>query len=80
MSATSLTDLARAILDSAQQVEDYLRTNNLPQPSFDEHSPPEVSVSPELQQVKQKAIDAAIDIRHLLEGPAMQARPVVRIC
>lgn len=77
MSTTRLTDLAKGILENAQKVEAYLSANDLPQPSFDEHSPPELPLSPEMQQIRQKAVDSAMELQDLLNGPAMQLRPVV---
>ncbi|CAK3814349.1 O-methyltransferase [Lecanosticta acicola] len=77
MSTASITDLAKSILENAQKVEDYLKANNLPQPSFDEHSPPELPLSPEMQQIRQNAVDAAMDLEALLIGPVMQLRPVL---
>ena len=77
MSTTRLTDLAKVILENAQKVEEHLKANNEPQPSFDEHSPPELPLSSEMQQAKQKTIDSAMELQDLLNGPAMQLRPVV---
>ena len=77
MSTTRLTDLAKAILENTGKLEEYFNANKLPLPSFEEHSPPELPLSPELQQVRAKAVDAATELQDLLIGPAMQLRPVV---
>lgn len=77
MQSSRLTDLAKAILANAEEVEEHLKANGHPQPSFDEHSPPELPLPPGPQQKRQKAVDAAMELQDLLNGPAMQLRPVV---
>ncbi|KAI9728204.1 MAG: hypothetical protein M1828_004665 [Chrysothrix sp. TS-e1954] len=77
MSAKSLTDIARDILENATKLEDYFSANGLEQPSFDEHTPAELPLSPEFQPVRQRALDALTDLHDLLVGPAMLLRPVV---
>lgn len=79
MSTTRLTDLAKAILENAGKVEEYLNTNKLPLPSFEEDSPAELPLSLEMQQVRQKAVDSAMELQDLLVGPAMLLRPVVGV-
>lgn len=77
MAATRLTDLSKSILENATELESYFNENKLPMPSFDEHAPPELPLSPEMQQVRQKAVDASMELQDLLIGPAMLLRPVV---
>lgn len=77
MSARSLKALAQAILANAEKLEDYFEANNLTQPSFEEHAPAELPLSPEMQTVRQQAVDDATELQDLLIGPAMQLRPVV---
>lgn len=77
MASTRLTDLARTVLQQTSLIEDYFNTNNLPPPSFDEHSPAELPLTAKLQPARQRAIDAAMELQDLLMGPAMQLRPVL---
>ena len=77
MSSNKLTDLARAILDSASKLEQHFHENQLEPPSFEEHYPPELPLTDEMQLVRQKAVDSAMELQDLLIGPAMQLRPVV---
>lgn len=78
MSSARLTDLARTILQQTSLIENHFNANNFPLPSFDEHSQPELSLpSPELQQARQEAVEAAVELQDLLMGPAMQLRPVL---
>lgn len=77
MSTRSLKALAQAILANAEKLENYFESNNLPQPSFEEHAPAELPLSPEMQVVRQQAVDDATELQDLLIGPAMLIRPVV---
>lgn len=77
MATSHLTDLAKAILENVTTVETYFHDNKLPLPSFEEDSPPELPLSPEMQKHRQKAVDLAMELQDLLIGPVMQLRPVV---
>ena len=74
----SLKTLAQATLDNASKIEDYLQENQQPLPSFDEHYPPELPLSSEMQNVRTAAVDACLELHDLLVGPAMLLRPTVR--
>ncbi|KAI9727461.1 MAG: hypothetical protein M1828_006403 [Chrysothrix sp. TS-e1954] len=77
MSATHLSDLASAILDNATKLDNYFNQSGIDPPSFEEHAAAELSLSPEMQQARQQATDAAIELQDLLMGPAMLLRPVL---
>lgn len=77
MPKTHLTDLAKSVLESAITLETFFNDNQLPWPSFDEHGPSDLSVSPEMQQVNQKTVEACQELQELLIGSVMLLRPVV---
>ena len=77
---SQLIQLAKQILASAEEVDTYLRSHNLPQPSFNVDSPLDLDIrSPPAEKARLSAIEAAIELQDLLMGPTMILRPVVRL-
>ncbi|RFU32348.1 hypothetical protein B7463_g3998, partial [Scytalidium lignicola] len=71
-SPASLTQLAKSILANAQIIEDFLSSNNLPQPSFDVKGPKDFPVGTEHAEIhvaRHALIDATRELRNLIIGP-----------
>lgn len=80
MRSTRIADLAAQIQENTAKVDKYLRSNGLPSPSFDEDGPVDFRIEDEdVQNARETALDASLELHQLLLGPAMCLRPVVRI-
>ena len=74
-----VVELATQILANANKVDGHLRSNNLPQPSFDVDGPLDLKMKPaEIEAARLSAIEASMELQDLLLGPTMLLRPVVR--
>lgn len=71
--------LAQLISSKTSVIDDYLQRNNLPQPTFDIDGPldPIKDATDEIQNAKINVIEAAIELRQLLEGPMKCILPEV---
>ncbi|EED14270.1 O-methyltransferase, putative [Talaromyces stipitatus ATCC 10500] len=71
MSTSRIIQLAQLISSQTSIIDSHLQINNLPQPSFDQNGPTEPiqNETPEIQRAKTDVIEAAIELRQLLEGP-----------
>ena len=78
MSSTSLTDLAHTLLKNASELEAYFNATNQPAPTFNEHYPPELPLSEDMQSVRSLIVDTCLELHDLVVGPAMLLRPTVR--
>ena len=70
MTAPSLTELAAQISSSAATIEKYLKTNDLPAPSFNENAPASLPHTPEIGQAKMQLLQSLNDLTLLTRGPA----------
>jgi hypothetical protein len=70
MTTPSLTELAAQISSSAATIEKYLKTNNVPAPSFDENGPPSLPHAPEVAEAKMQLLQSLSDLTNLTRGPA----------
>lgn len=71
-SPASLTQLAKSILASAQLLEEFLSSNNLPQPSFDASGPknfPAGADNAEIHAARHALLDATRKLRDLVTYP-----------
>lgn len=76
-----IVELAKQILANAEKVDDHLKSNNLPQPSFDIDGPLEMELaSKEAEAARISAIEGTMELQDLLLGPKMLLRPVVCFC
>ena len=74
-----IVQLARKILANTGEVDSYLRTNNLPQPSFEVDGPVDFGAAlGSAQQARLSTIEASMELQDLLLGPTMILRPMVR--
>ena len=72
-----ITELATLVSANTAKVEDYLRSNNLPFPSFDVDGPVDLKLSPEIDSARVAAIEASIELQELLQGPVEALKPMV---
>lgn len=80
MRSTRIADLAAQIQENTTKVDKYLRSKGLPSPSFDEDGPVDFGIEDEdVQNARETALDASLELHQLLLGPAMCLRPVVSI-
>jgi 6-hydroxytryprostatin B O-methyltransferase len=64
-----LSELALKIQTSAAVIDEYLKTNNLPAPSFDENAPQSLPSAPEVVAAKMELLELLIDMSLLVQGP-----------
>ncbi|KAF2710788.1 putative O-methyltransferase [Pleomassaria siparia CBS 279.74] len=71
METTRIAELARIIASQTDKLDKHLRSNNLPEPSFSPEAPvdPFQSSTSDIKQANISAVEAAIELRQLLEGP-----------
>lgn len=72
-----IAELAGAILSNTTKIQEYLRSNELPFPSFDEDAPIDLKLPPDLNDARIKALEASIELQDLLQGPDQLLLPVV---
>lgn len=75
---SSLSDLAAKIQSATATIDAYLKTNNLPTPSFHEDGPVDFGLnSEETVKALETAKASAQELVDLLDGPALNLRPTV---
>lgn len=80
MTSTRIAELAARIQENTFKVDEYMRRNGLPSPTFDEDGPVDFQIqSPRIQEARVIAIDSTLELHQLLLGPALCLRPVVRL-
>lgn len=79
MSTSRIIRLAQLISSQTSLIDQHLRDNNLPEPSFDPDGPTEPiqNETPNIQKAKTDVIEATIELRQLLEGPIKLVLPEV---
>jgi hypothetical protein len=74
-----ISELAAQIQTSTAVIDDSLKENNLPTPSFDENGPVEFGLkSGEAKPALDIAKTSSLELFDLLQGPALVLRPVVK--
>lgn len=78
MPPSRIAELAALVQSNTDLVDRYLREHDLPSPSFEENGPVDFGIAlQEIQDARNVAIDASMELHELLLGPAMCLRPVV---
>ncbi len=68
--ASRISQLASLIPSNTSKVDEYLLSNQLPSPSFDTDGPISLDIkSTEVQDARNAAINAAMELQDLLQGP-----------
>lgn len=70
MSTSRITELAGIISSNTSKVDEYLRQNVLPQPSFEIDGPvnPIPDAPEEIEKARDSAVEASIELQQLLQG------------
>lgn len=68
-SQSRIAELAAAVAQHTQKIDDYLAANRLPYPSFDVHGPADLGLPPEIEQSRTAALQASQELNDLLQGP-----------
>jgi hypothetical protein len=78
MTSPRIAELAEIIASQTAVLTHYLRSNDLPEPSFASDAPIDTfGSSPDMQKAKSSVIEATIELRQLLEGPVKLLLPEV---
>lgn len=74
-----ITHLANIISTQTALIDNHLKSNNLPQPSFNPDAPTEPikQATAEIKRAQRDVIEATIELRQLLEGPMKLVLPEV---
>lgn len=76
--ASRIAKLAAQIASNTQKVDNFLNTNKLPQPSFDEDGPVELGLSTDIETARLAVLNDTLELQALLQGPVQLLRPIVR--
>ena len=82
MRATRIAELSAIISSNTSKVDEYLKAQGKPSPSFDVDAPGDLGIPPEaveIEQSRKAALEASLELSDLLQGPTSLLRPVVRI-
>jgi hypothetical protein len=75
-----IEELAGCIDANTRQVSEYLVSNSLPLPTFDEDGPVDLSITlPEVEKSRKEAINACFELLDLLQGPRGLLKPEVML-
>jgi hypothetical protein len=79
MSTSRIVQLAQLIASQTAIVDEHIRNNDLAQPSFEPDGPiePIQKATPQVKAATNDVIEAAIELRQLLEGPVKLLLPEV---
>lgn len=78
--ASRIAKLASLINTNVSSLDAYLKSNNLPTPSFAADAPVTLDIkSSEINNAKVQAVDACIELLDLLQGPVSCMMPQVRL-
>jgi hypothetical protein len=69
MSSSKIVVLASSIEKNTRIVDDFLRKNDLPTPTFDSSYPPDLPLPPNITNAKQDVLEAMDELEALLLGP-----------
>jgi hypothetical protein len=77
MSTSGILELAQRILSQTTILDQHIHDNALAQPSFESDGPvePFLKAAEPVRQAKNVVIEAAIELRQLLEGPVKLLLP-----
>jgi hypothetical protein len=78
MASPRIAELAEIIASQTAVLTHYLRSHDLPEPSFASDAPIDAfGSSPDIQKAKSSVVEATIELRQLLEGPVKLLLPEV---
>lgn len=68
-SQSRIAELAAAVAQHTQRIDNYLSEKRLPYPSFDADGPADLGLPPDLEQSRTVALQASQELNDLLQGP-----------
>ncbi|KAK7192329.1 hypothetical protein DPSP01_004918 [Paraphaeosphaeria sporulosa] len=68
-SQSRIAELAAAVAQNTQLIDQYLSEKGLPHPSFDATGPADFNLPPELEQARVAVLQATQELNDLLQGP-----------
>ena len=74
---SEISELATVISTNTAKINDYLKANHLPFPSFHEDGPIDLGLSAEAEKARNAALEATAQLHDLLRGPVELIRPTV---
>jgi hypothetical protein len=72
-----IAELALQISSNMQNIDEYLTSNSLPFPSFDEDGPINLKLSAEIEEARRLVLNASVELQGLLKELSELLRPVV---
>lgn len=79
MATSRIVELASQIQKRTSEIDEYLQSNNLPSPTFDEDGPVDLGLSAgEVAKARDAVLESTLELHDLLLGPSLCLRPVVR--
>ncbi|KAF2176818.1 S-adenosyl-L-methionine-dependent methyltransferase [Zopfia rhizophila CBS 207.26] len=69
--SSRIVELSSIIQRSSGDIDNYLRAQGLPSPSFAVDSPPDLPLPPHLQKARNDILEATSELQSLCEGPLM---------
>lgn len=66
---SSIVELANTISQNASKIDEYLRSQGLPTPSFAIDAPPIMTLPPLLMRSRDEILEACSELQALTEGP-----------
>jgi hypothetical protein len=77
MPKSRIAQLAELVLNNTITFDSYLKENGLPTPSFDVDAPDIFGISVDVERARVQALEAAMELVDLLQGPIAPLRPLV---
>lgn len=69
MGQSRISELAATITSITAEIEAFLTAEDLPSPSFDSDSPPELLFHPKIATLRQQLLEATDELHTLMLGP-----------
>ncbi|KAL2005746.1 hypothetical protein VTN00DRAFT_10239 [Thermoascus crustaceus] len=77
MATSRIVELASQIQKRTSEIDEYLQSNNLPSPTFDEDGPVDLGLSAgEVAKARDAVLESTLELHDLLLGPSLCLRPV----
>lgn len=76
---TRIAQLAESVGSNTRKLDQYFKSKNLPTPSFDVDGPVDFGIAAtdgDVEEARVKAIEAAMELIDLLQGPMALLRPL----
>lgn len=77
--ASRIAELAALISSNTQKIDEYLASNSLPRPSFEEDGPVKLGLPAELEAARSATLNATAELEALLKTPDDLLRPIVSL-